>query len=279
MTIRAVIVDDEPLARRRIRSLLVAAEDVEVIAECANGREAIQAIEESRPDLLFLDIQMPELDGFDVLRSIGVGRVPVVIFVTAYDQFALRAFEAHALDYLLKPFDDERFEAALQRARERIHQQQGGDLDRRLRALLEGMRGDPGNRQDHGDRQEPEARQNSGDRQDRGYLQRLVVPSGQRSVFVRTEEIDWIEAERNYIRLHVSGRSYLLRENLSRIESALDPAAFCRIHRSTIVNIDRIQAVESLFRGEYLVLLHDGTKLTSGRSYRGNLHHLMGKES
>lgn len=255
MTIRAVIVDDEPLARRRIRSLLVEAEDVEVIAECANGKEAIQAIEESPPDLLFLDIQMPELDGFDVLQAIGVGHVPVVIFVTAYDQFALRAFEAHALDYLLKPFDDERFEAALQRARERIRQQQGGDLDRRLRALLEEVRGD------------------------RGYLQRLVVPTGHRSVFIRTEEIDWIEAERNYIRLHVGGRAYLLRENLSRIESALDPTTFCRIHRSTIVNIDRIQAVESLFRGEYLVVLHDGTKLTSGRSYRRNLHHLMGKES
>jgi two-component system, LytTR family, response regulator len=198
---------------------------------------------------------MPELDGFDVLRAIGISSAPVVIFVTAYDQFALRAFEAHALDYLLKPFDDERFEAALQRARERIRQQQGGDLDRRLRALLEEVRGD------------------------RGYLQRLVVPTGHRSVFVRTEEIDWIEAERNYIRLHVGGRAYLLRENLSRIESALDPAKFCRIHRSTVVNIDRIQAVESLFRGEYLVVLHDGTKLTSGRSYRRNLHHLMGKES
>lgn len=255
MTIRAVIVDDEPLARRRIRSLLVEAEDVEVIAECTNGKEAIQAIEESPPDLLFLDIQMPELDGFDVLQAIGVGHVPVVIFVTAYDQFALRAFEAHALDYLLKPFDDERFEAALQRARERIRQQQGGDLDRRLRALLEEVRGD------------------------RGYLQRLVVPTGHRSVFIRTEEIDWIEAERNYIRLHVGGRAYQLRENLSRIESALDPTTFCRIHRSTIVNIDRIQAVESLFRGEYLVVLHDGTKLTSGRSYRRNLHALMGKES
>lgn len=255
MTIRAVIVDDEPLARRRIRNLLAESEDVEVIAECANGMEAIQAIEESPPDLLFLDIQMPELDGFDVLQAIGVGRVSVVIFVTAYDQFALRAFEAHALDYLLKPFDDERFEAALQRARARIRQQQGGDLDRRLRALLEEVRGD------------------------RGYLQRLVVPTGHRSVFIRTEEIDWIEAERNYIRLHVGGRSYLLRESLSRIESALDPTTFCRIHRSTIVNIDRIQAVESLFRGEYLVVLHDGAKLTSGRSYRGNLHALMGKES
>lgn len=254
MTIRALIVDDEPLARRRIRGLLADADDVEVIAECANGREAIDAIKEAAPDLLFLDIQMPELDGFDVLQAIGVGRVPVVIFVTAYDQFALRAFEAHALDYLLKPFDDERFEAALQRARERIRQQQGGDLDRRLRALLEEVHGD------------------------RGYLQRLVVPAGHRSVFIRTEEIDWIEAERNYIRLHVSGRAYLLRESLSRMESALDPNAFCRIHRSTIVNIDRIQSVESLFGGEYLLVLHDGTKLTSGRSYRRTLQTLMGKD-
>ena len=255
MTIRAVIVDDEPLARMRIRGLLAEAEDVQVIAECANGEEAIQAIEESPPDMLFLDVQMPELDGFDVLEAVGVGRVPVVIFVTAYDRFALRAFEAHAMDYLLKPFDDERFEAALQRARERIHQHQGGDLDLRLRALLEKVRGD------------------------RGYVQRLVVPTGHRSIFIRTEEIDWIEAERNYIRLHVRGRAHLLRENMGRIESALDPAKFCRIHRSTIVNIDRIQSVESLFRGEYLVMLHDGTKLSSGRSYRRNLHQLMGKES
>jgi len=253
--IRAMIVDDEPLARERIRSLLDDAGDVDVIAECANGREAIEALEESPPDLLFLDIQMPEINGFDVLQEIGVGHVPVVIFVTAYDQFAVRAFEAHALDYLLKPFDDERFEATLQRARERIRQQQGGDLDRRLRALLQEARGD------------------------RGYLQRLVVPTGQRSVFVRTEQIDWIEAERNYVRLHVGGRAYLLRENLSRIESALDPTMFCRIHRSTVVNIDRIQAVETVVRGEYLVVLHDGTKLTSGRGYRRNLHALMGKAS
>ena len=255
MTIRAAIVDDEPLARRRIRNLLMEAPDVEVIAECANGKDAIESLEESPPDLLFLDIQMPEIDGFDVLQAIGVGHVPVVIFVTAYDQFALRAFEAHALDYLLKPFDDERFGAALQRARERIRQQQRGDLDPRLQALLESVRGD------------------------RGYQRRLVVPSGHRSIFVRTEHIDWIEAERNYIRLHVGGRAYLLRDNLSRIASALDPATFCRIHRSTIVNVDRIHAVESLFHGEYLVVLQDGTKLTSGRSYRRSLHALMGKKS
>jgi two-component system LytT family response regulator len=255
MTIRAAIVDDEPLARQRIRDLLEDAEDIDVIAECANGEDAIESLEESRPDLLFLDIQMPEIDGFDVLRAIGVGLVPAVIFVTAYDQFALRAFEAQALDYLLKPFDDERFGTALDRARERIRQQQGSDLDRRLQALLENVRGD------------------------QGYLRRLVVPSGHRNIFVRTEDLDWIEAERNYIRLHAGGRSYQLRENLSRIASALDPATFCRIHRSTIVNIDRIQSVESLFHGEYLVVLHDGTKLTSGRSYRRSLHAIMGKKS
>lgn len=255
MTIRAAIVDDEPLARRRIRNLLMEATDVEVVAECANGKEAIESLEESPPDLLFLDIQMPEVDGFDVLQAIGVGRVPAVIFVTAYDQFALRAFEAHALDYLLKPFDDERFGAALDRARERIRQQQGSDLDRRLQALLENVRAD------------------------QGYLRRLVVPSGHRSIFVRTEHIDWIEAERNYVRLHVGGRAYLLRENLTRIASSLDPAMFCRIHRSSIVNIDRIQTVESLFHGEYLVVLHDGTKLTSGRSYRRSLHALMGNKN
>jgi two-component system LytT family response regulator len=264
MRIRAAIVDDEPLARQRIRHLLMDAADVDVVAECANGKDAIESLEASPPDLLFLDIQMPEIDGFDVLQAIGVGHVPAVIFVTAYDQFALRAFEAHALDYLLKPFDDERFEAALQRARERIRQQQGGDLDRRLQALLENVRGD------------------------RGYLRRLVVPSGHRSIFVRTEQIDWIEAERNYVRLHVSveaglrpaggGRTYLLRENLSHIATSLDPATFCRIHRSTTVNVDRIHAVESLFRGEYQVVLHDGTKLTSGRAYRRSLLALMGKK-
>ena len=254
MTIRAVIVDDEPLARKRLADLLAEVKDVELIAECANGEEAIRTIEESRPNLLFLDVQMPEIDGFDVLEAIGIGYVPVVIFVTAYDQFALRAFEAHALDYLLKPFDDERFAAALQRARERIRQQQFGDVDRRLLALLKDARAD------------------------RGYLQRLVVPSGHRSIFIRTEDIDWIEAERNYIRIHARGQAHLLRENLSRIESALDPSKFCRIHRSTIVNIDRIHAVESLARGEYLVTLHDGTKITSGRSYRQNLYHVMGKE-
>lgn len=253
--IRAMIVDDEPLARRRIRDLLADVADVELAAECANGEEAIAAIRTSAPDLLFLDIQMPELDGFDVLQAVGVGRLPAVIFVTAYDQFALRAFEAHALDYLLKPFHDQRFREVLQRARERIRQQRGSDLDGRLRALLDETR--PG----------------------RGYLQRLAVPSGNRSIFIRTDEVDWVEAAGNYIRLHVGNRAHLLRENLSRIESVLDPAKFCRIHRSTIVNIDRIHAVESMTRGDYVVTLRDGTKLASGRSYRDRLHALMGREA
>jgi two-component system LytT family response regulator len=251
MTIRAVIVDDEPLARRRIRDLLAAAPDVDVVAECANGRDAIGAIEASPPDLLFLDIQMPQIDGFDVLAAIGVGRVPVVVFVTSYDQFAVRAFEAQALDYLMKPFDDRRFESTLRRARERLAERQGDGVERRLRALLDEVRGQ------------------------RGYLQRLAVPVGDRSVFIRAQEIDWIGAERNYIRVHSAGRDYLLRESLSHIGAELDPAMFCRIHRSTIVNVDRIQSVESTFNGEYLVVLHDRTKLTSGRSYRDAVHALL----
>ena len=251
MTIRAMIVDDEPLARKRIRDLLAAAPDVEVVAECANGRDAIQAIEASLPDLVFLDIQMPQIDGFEVLATIGVGRVPVVVFVTSYDQFALRAFEAQALDYLMKPFDDQRFDRTLQRARERLGDRQGTDVDRRLRALLEEVRGN------------------------RAYLQRLAVPSGNRNVFIRAQEIDWIGAERNYIRVYAGGRGHLLRESLTHFEAELDPAMFCRIHRSIIVNIDRIQSVESTFHGEYVVVLHDGTKLTSGRSYRETLHALL----
>jgi two-component system, LytTR family, response regulator len=251
MTIHAMIVDDEPLARRRIRDLLAAAPDVEVVAECANGRDAIKAIEQSLPDLLFLDIQMPRVDGFDVLATIGVGRVPVVVFVTSYDQFALRAFEAQALDYLMKPFDDQRFDTTLRRARGRLGDRQGAAVDRRLHALLEEVRGH------------------------RGYLQRLAVPMGNRSVFIRASEIDWIGAERNYIRVYARGQGHLLRESLTRIEAELDPAMFCRIHRSTIVNIDRIQSVESTFGGEYVVVLHDRTKLTSGRSYRETLHALL----
>lgn len=182
MTIRAIIVDDEPLARRRIRDLVATSSDIEVVAECANGRDAIEAIESSVPDLLFLDIQMPEVDGFEVLETIGVGRVPVVVFVTSYDQFAVKAFEAQALDYLMKPFDDRRFMTTLQRARAQLGDREASDVDRRLRALLEEVRGN------------------------KGYLKRLAVPVGNRSVFIRARDIDWIGAERNYIRVYSGGK-------------------------------------------------------------------------
>jgi two-component system, LytTR family, response regulator len=253
MTIRAIIVDDEPLARQRLHHLLADQPDVEVAAECPNGEAAIKAINKLRPDLLFLDIQMPELDGFDVMAAVGPGAVPVVIFVTAYDQFALRAFEAHALDYLLKPFDDERFEATLERARNTIRQHREGDLDRRMRALLQEVR--PA----------------------REYLQRLSVRTGMRTVLVRAAEIDWLEAEGKYVRLHVGPRTHLIRDTLTRLEDVLDPSLFRRIHRSTIVNLERVREIETLFQGDCVLILQDGTRLNAGRAYRKNLDELVGK--
>jgi two-component system, LytTR family, response regulator len=255
MTIRAIIVDDEPLARQRLSELLAEQPDVEVVAECPTGEAAIEAIGKLRPDLLFLDIQMPEVDGFGVMLAIGPGTVPVVIFVTAYDQFAVRAFEAHALDYLLKPFDDERFEAALERARHTIRQHREGDLDRRMRALLQEVR------------------------PSREYLQRLSVRAGMRTVLVRAAEIDWLEAEGKYVRLHVGGRTHLIRDTLARLEGALDPSLFRRIHRSTIVNLERVREIETLFQGDCVLILQDGTRLNAGRAYRKNLDELVGRGS
>jgi two-component system, LytTR family, response regulator len=257
MKIRAMIVDDEPLARQRLRSLLDAAPDVEIAAECATGAEAVDAILKSPPELLFLDIQMPEVDGFQVLAAVGAERVPAVVFVTAYDRFALRAFEANALDYLLKPFDDDRCAATLQRARARIRERHDGDeVARRLQALLDQVRGGEAGRP----------------------LRRLGIRSGLRTVFVRTEEIDWIEADGNYVRLHVGDRTHLHRETISRLEAALDPERFCRIHRGILVNVDRIRAVESLFKGDHVVILHDGTRLSAGRSHRAKLVALWQRE-
>jgi two-component system, LytTR family, response regulator len=255
MTMRTIIVDDEPLARQRVRQLLDGEPDIEIVAECGTGAEAVTAIRSSRPDLLFLDIQMPELDGFDVMSAVGPGTVPVVIFVTAYDQFAVRAFETHALDYLLKPFDDERFEATLERARSTVRQHREGDLDRRMRALLQEVR--PA----------------------REYLQRLSVRTGMRTVLVRAAEIDWLEAEGKYVRLHVGPRTHLIRDTLTRLEEALDPSLFRRVHRSTIVNLERVREIDTLFQGDCVLILQDGTRLNAGRAYRRSLDELIGRGS
>jgi two-component system LytT family response regulator len=247
-----LIVDDEPLARRRIKRMLATDADVEIVGDCATGREAVAAIRDREIDLLFLDIQMPEMDGFSVLESIAPERLPLVIFVTAYDQYALRAFEFYALDYLLKPFDRRRFEKAMQRARERILKEKGDALKERTIALLE----------------EIKARSH--------HLGRLVIKAGGRVFFIKTEEIDWIEAEGKYVRLHVGRESHLLREAIGSLESQLDPEKFLRIHRSTIVNIDRIRELQPWFHNEYRVILRDGTELMLSRSCRKKLGEMLG---
>jgi two-component system, LytTR family, response regulator len=250
--IRTVIVDDEPLARRGIRAHLVDERDVEVIAECGNGREAVAVIESTSPDLVFLDVQMPELDGFGVLEAIGAERLPSVIFVTAYDQYALRAFEVHALDYLLKPFDPERFGKALARARTQIERKSISDISLRLQSLIDDLK------------------------TNQKYAERLVIKTAGRIFFLGVEEIDRIEAADNYVRLHAGRDSHLLRETMNNLERRLDPALFLRVHRSTIINVRRIKELHPLFRGEYEIILHDGTRLTSGRGYRTRLQELCG---
>jgi two-component system LytT family response regulator len=227
--------------------------EVELIGECVNGHEAIAAIRELSPDLIFLDIAMPELNGFEVLEALKAERMPLVIFVTAYDQYAVRAFEVHAFDYLLKPFDRERFETSLLRAKAQVARQQTGDYDQRILALLEELKAES------------------------KYLERLVIKAEGRVFFLDTEDIYWIEAEGNYVRVHNGKKSHLLRETVSSLEAQLDPKKFLRIHRSAIVKIDRIQELQPWFHGEYRVLLQNGTQLTLSRNYRENLQKALGK--
>jgi two-component system LytT family response regulator len=250
--IRTLIVDDEPLARQRLRKLLEAEPDIEVIGECPDGESAVTAIVEHRPDLVFLDVQMPDLDGFGVLEAVGAEEMPTVIFVTAYDHYALRAFEVHALDYLLKPFDRERFDKALGRARAHLGRDRPGEVHEQLQALLADVR--------------PE----------RKASERLVIKSSSRVFFLRVEEIDWIEAAGNYLKLHVGDETHLLRETMNSLEGRLDPDRFLRVHRSTIVNIERVQELQPWFHGDYLVILRDGTQLTLSRSYRQKLQDFFG---
>ena len=255
--IKAIIVDDEPPARRNLRALLKGVPDIELVKECGNGRDAVREIRALEPDLVFLDVQMPELDGFAVLENLAGQPLPVIIFVTAYDQYALKAFEVSALDYLLKPFDDARFHKALAQARRQIEQQDASELGRKLLTLL-------GTREVKTDAPPPR------------YLTRLMVKTAGRVIFIRTEEIDWVEAYDNYLRLHVAGRAHLLRQTMNDLEAALNPEQFARIHRSTIVNLDRVKELHSHFNGEHLVILHDGTELKLSRSRREWLEQWLG---
>jgi two-component system LytT family response regulator len=253
MKMRTLIVDDEPLARERLRKLLEAEPDVEILGECGDGREAAAVILRDQPDLVFLDIQMPELDGFGVVETIRTARTPEIIFVTAFNQHALRAFEVHALDYLLKPFDRERFQLALGRARTRLAQARSGELSQRLTALLAEMRPEP----------KP--------------ADRLAVKTGGRVLFLKTADIEWIEAADNYVTLHVGPESHMLRETMTALEARLDPAHFMRISRSTIVNVERIKELQPMFHGDYVVILRNGARLSLSRGYRDKLQALLGK--
>ena len=236
LRLRAFVVDDEPLARSNLLTLLRRDSEIEIIGDCGSGRKALEEIRSHKPDLLFLDVQMPECDGFDVLELLGNDVPPAIIFVTAYDQYALRAFEAGALDYLLKPFDNARFERALLRAKEKV------------------ARG-----KDHP-----------------GKLDRLVIKSAGQVAFVKTSDIDWIEAADYYACLHVGARTYLLRRSIAELDQELNRSIFCRIHRSTIVNLDRVRSLELAETGEYEVLLDNGTRLRLSRRYRKELQARMG---
>jgi two-component system LytT family response regulator len=251
--IRTLIADDEPLARERLRTLLSGEDWIEVVAECQSGTEAIEAIGRLQPDLVFLDIQMPGATGFEVIETVGPARMPLVVFVTAFDRYALRAFDVHALDYLLKPFDRDRFQQALGRARVQLERRSNGDLERRLLELVQDLK--------------PASQR----------LERFVVKSGGRVFFVRAEEIDWIEAAGNYVKLHVGAEAHLFRETMNTLEAQLDPDVFFRIHRSHIVNIERVKELQPWFNGEYVVFLRNGTRLTLSRGYREKLQDRIGR--
>jgi two-component system LytT family response regulator len=258
--LKVIIVDDEPYARAKLERLL-ADEEAEVLAACANGREAAAAIEQLKPDLVFLDIQMPEMDGFEVLRAIAPVHLPEIVFVTAFDQYALRAFEVNALDYLLKPFDQERFAAAFARAEQRLRDtaSRSGNVQR----LLDHLARQPG----------ATDVPNAGD----VYLEWLFVRKGNRVVKLCVPEIHWFEAEGNYVRIHTRGDAYLIREKMMTLQARLDPKRFARIHRNAIVNLSFVKEMRPWSNSAFVVLLDDGTELRLSRRYRGRLAASIGE--
>ncbi len=253
MTVRTLVADDEPLARKRLVRLLEKEPDAELIATCSTGLEALEAIKAHGPDLLFLDVQMPGMDGFGVLESLGTDAPRAIVFVTAFDAYAVQAFEANALDYLLKPFDAERFHRAYERARDRLRRPDPAAAPEQLAALLESL-----------------TRQ-------RTTAGRLAIRADGRVYFLRVADIDWIETASNYVRLHSGKTSHLLRESLSSLETRLDPERFLRIHRTTVVNVERLRELQPWFSGEFIAILHDGTRLKVSRGYRDRVARWLGQ--
>lgn len=247
MLLTVLLVDDEPLAREGLRLLLAPDADIGEIHDAKNGYEAVAAIREKRPDLIFLDVQMPEMDGFGVVREIGAERMPPVVFVTAHDQYAIQAFEISAIDYLLKPVTAERFTRALARVKARLDSRSGDETNRQILSLLEAMASPT------------------------RYLKRLAVRSAGKTILVDVDDIDWIEAAENYVQLHTSRGSQLLHVTMNTVEKSLDPAVFLRIHRSVIVNVSRIRELQPVMHGEYAITLSSGARLQSGRNYSERL--------
>jgi len=261
MKIRTIIVEDEPLARERLRNLLERDPEVHVVAECRDGRSAVAAVQEHRPDLLFLDIQLPERNGFEVLADLGASRPPGIVFVTAYDRFAVKAFEVHAIDYLLKPFDVDRFDQALRRAKDQLQRQQPATTaatsqEQKIEELIASLRS-----------------------ADSAGSKRISVKSGGKLIFLKTDEIECVEAADNYIDIRAAGQTHRVRETLVSFESKPPEKSFVRISRSSIVNVDRIKQLQPCPYGEYTVILQDGTQLTLTRGYRQALQRLSGSES
>ena len=257
--IRTIIVDDEPLARKGIKTLLKKRAGIAVVGECKNGREAVQAINQLAPDLVFLDVQMPVFDGFDVLERINLSKAPVIIFVTAYDKYAIQAFEVNALDYLLKPFGDVRFFAALDRALKAIENEKIADLSRKMASLIDSHKKTEKDlsesRNLHDEKTIPQSK----------YRNRIMVKGAGKISFVDIDEIKWFEALEYYVRIHAGNSSYLIRESLKNLEKSLDPQQFIRIHRSAIVRFNEIKSITSHSTGNFRVLLNDGTKLPLSR--------------
>jgi two-component system, LytTR family, response regulator len=250
--IRTIIADDEELARRGLRALSQRCGDLELVCECRSGREAVDAIHRHRPDLVFLDIQMPEKTGFDVMSAFSDGQRPYVVFVTAYDKFALRAFEVHALDYLMKPVNEERFDAALARVREAMSQAADNALVQRVRQVTADLQVAA------------------------SAVDRLPIKVNGRIILIRLADIDWIEAEGDYVSVHVGGKTWSMRETIAAVELRLALSGFVRIHRSALVNAERVKELRPRGKGEYTVVLNDGTELKLTRNYRTSVERLVG---